>query len=122
MTCTKTFLVSSVLISGCAMQPTSQALHALRSPVESATPTVANGLDAGTSGTKSIDSPSAFELVSYRKMRPPRYPSDLVRGKIIGTVYIHVEVNADGSVKEARMDLAVPESAAALSESAITSV
>lgn len=60
--------------------------------------------------------------VSYRKMSPPSYPQDAIAGKVSGTLYVRARIDAVGNVADAYVDQAIPMSALALKDSAISAV
>lgn len=66
--------------------------------------------------------PAAVEA-RYRAMKPPVYPAEAIKNRIEGEVYVRVAIGKDGSVRDARVDHARPESAAAaLGEAAVAAV
>lgn len=60
--------------------------------------------------------------VSYRKMRPPVYPKEMIAAKISGTLYVRAHVDAEGKVSDAYVDQATPPIALALKDSALAAI
>lgn len=60
--------------------------------------------------------------VTYRSLSAPIYPSEALKQRIEGQVFVGVSVAVDGSVKEAHVDRIEPASATVLGEAAVSAV
>lgn len=73
-------------------------------------------------GTPSEVTPKSVIAASYRRLRPPAYPPTALAERLTGTVWVRVQLNADGGVTEAHAEQTYPLAASELADAAVAAI